>query len=507
MSKIKFGEYTPDSPDLQDGPNQMGYIEMATANNVLPHATHYGQFPDFVAQTTTAMDSACLGGYSANSTPVSSTVNFVGDTAKLYTVGAASFTDVSKVGGYSTNSDEVWKFCQFGNKIEATNFSNPIQTWDLASSSAFADLAGSPPNCRSLMTVKSAHLVALNTYDAVQGDLPSGVAWCGTGDDTTWVTSPVTLAGSVILRSDAGWINAGVSGEYGTIFQDSAITIMSYEGSPTVFRFDQIKSQKAGTKAGRSVINTQLGIAYYGNDGFNLLAGENVESIGSSKVDQTFARDFNASFQQNVIACVHPAEKIIFWLYPSNDSALGTPDKCIMFNYAPNAVTRWATADIALEFLYPTIDPGYTLEELDSVSSSLDTLPYSLDSRFWQNGAIQLGAINSAHNFGRLTGDALTATLTTKEYQLITGSIAKVNELRPIVYNLDTTVASTIALSSRMLSTTSKSYGTAVSPSSSGVCKFLSGTGRYHSAKLVLTNGFHQAVGINIENVVKVGKR
>lgn len=502
---IKFGEYAPDTPDIDNSIDESGHLALRTANNVIPYGQHYGPFLDFTAQATTGMSTACLGGYSTGGV-TRTPINFTGDAAHLYTFNNSSFTDVSVGGGYATGTDEIWQFTQFGNKVISTNFTNVMQVYDLASSSTFANLGGTPPQARNIGVVKSAFVVASNTYDAVDGNQPTRVRWSANGNEADWTVSAVTQSDYQDLKSTGGWINAFVGGEVGTIFQDTAITLMTYEGSPTVFRFDEIHSNKAGTRASRSVVQAHDGIFYYGPDGFYVLQAGQIEPIGNNRIDQAFARDLNNTYMQNIIGCVHPSEKIIFWLYPSTASQLGTPDKILMFNYSPGAVTRWTTADINLEFLYLTIDPGYTLEQLDAISTSLDTLPYSLDSRFWQRGGLSLGAINTSHKFGRFAGSALTATLATKEVQLNPEGLARVNEIRPLVTNDGTTASISIALSSRMLQTNSISYNTAVSMNSSGKINTRS-TGRYHSAQTSITNGFGKAIGFHLEKSNSQGKR
>ena len=54
------------------------------------------------------------------------------------------FVDKSKGGGYNNstteNARDFWSFCQFGNRVIATNFAYNIQSFVEGTSTAFADL-------------------------------------------------------------------------------------------------------------------------------------------------------------------------------------------------------------------------------------------------------------------------------------------------------------------------------------------------------------------------------
>jgi hypothetical protein len=67
---------------------------------------------------------------------------------------------------------------------------------------------------------------------------------------------------------------------------------------------------------------------------------------------------------------------------------------------------------MATSWLIAMASPGYTLEELDAFGT-LDTLPYSLDDRYWKGGEPQLAGFNGAYKFGFMSGTPLAATLET----------------------------------------------------------------------------------------------
>jgi hypothetical protein len=102
-----------------------------------------------------------------------------------------------------------------------------------------------------------------------------------------------------------------------------------------------------------------------------------------------------------------------------------------MHNYTTGC---WATGEVDSTYFFSALQPGYTLETLDSYgsSSSIDTLPFTLDSRVWQGGASLLAAFNSDNKLSFFTGSNLEAIIDTGETQLFSGRWCTVKEVRAI---------------------------------------------------------------------------
>jgi hypothetical protein len=87
-------------------------------------------------------------------------------------------------------------------------------------------------------------------------------------------------------------------------------------------------------------------------------------------------------------------------------------DKIIGYDFV---LDRWIPPiDISGEHIFPVSQPGVTLENLDSVSASIDALTQSLDS-YASAQTPELGAFNGDHKLGFFRGSNLEATLTTAE--------------------------------------------------------------------------------------------
>ena len=490
---LKFGEYLPDLPAL----NNPG---MVTAKNVLPKTDSYGQFPSLVSSYD-ALTARCQGAFSARDAD-GTAFNFAGDASKLYNLISSAWDNASKVGGYTTGNTERWFYTQYGRRVLATNFADAIQSFTMGTSSDFSDLTGSPPKARYITTVKDFVLLG-NINDSVAGVVPNRVQWSGLGDPTTWTPSAATQSDYQDLDSAAGWVMQVVGGEYGTVFQERAINRMTYVGSPLVFQFDAVE-QGRGTQAPASVVKVGGFIFYLGLEGFYVFNGQTSEPIGAGKVDKTFYSDLDQNYLDRISGIADPINKLIFWSYPGSGNTGGRANKMLTFNYAPNAQKRWSYAEVDCETLVNSLAPSYTLDGLDSISGSLDALPYSLDSRLYTGNQSALSAFNSNHKLANFTGTALDAVLETGEAQLNPAGRTNITKIKPSV--VGTNAVSTIQLGTRNVRTEAQTYSTAVSLNSTGEAPVRSNA-FYHSIRTNITGGFDDAQGLDLTIANAIGMR
>lgn len=493
MAFIEFGEYTPDLPSF----NKNGVI---SAKNVIPKGTSYGQFPGAAVYSTNALEGACQGAFRTRDTG-GNAINFAGTSSKLYKLGSGTWSDVSIAGGYSTAADDRWEFIQFGSEIIALNYTDTMQTYTMGSSSLFADVTGSPPRARTGAAVRD-FLVVGNTVDT-DGTLPHRVRWAGIGTTNSWAVSSATQADFQNLDGPGGWVQRIVGGEYGVIFQERSITRMTYVGSPAVFQFDEVESNR-GTPAPGSVVKIGNWIAYLGQDGFYIFDGQTSIPIGTNRVDKTFFADLDETYVNNIRAASKFDEKIIYWAYPGVGNTGGRCNKILMYNYSPTATKRWSFAEVDVINLFSSAAEGYTLEGLDTISTDIDSLSVSLDSKAWTSNTNNLSGFNSSHFMVNFNGDALAASIDTQEVQLIENKRAKVTKLRPVVEGTASTV--TVQTSERNTLNEDVTWNSAVSTESSGFACVRSNA-RYHRFRANITGGFDHAQGIEVVDAAPAGRR
>jgi hypothetical protein len=321
----------------------------------------------------------------------------------------------------SLSSDAQWQFAQFGNLVFATQKNAVLQVYNLSSSSAFVDTAGSPP--------QAAYISVVGRFLVLSGLLsnPFRIHWSGLNDTTQW-TSGVNSSDFQDFP-DGGIVRGVAGGEFGTVFQDQAIRRMSYiPGSPLIFQIERI-AQDLGLFAPYSIVRAGSLIFFHSAQGFYKIApGGLPEQIGRERVDRTFFDDLDKTELRMFIGASDPRSTRAFWAYKSTSGVTTLYDKIIGFDYALN---RWFTISMTGEYLLGMSQPGITLEGLDSISSSIDALAASLDS-FAVSTQPLIAQFNSAHKMGFFSGANLEATLETAE-QGTDGRRIFVNGFRPVV--------------------------------------------------------------------------
>jgi len=483
---LPFGEYLPDLPDFQ---NQGATV----AKNVVPLISSYGQMKG-LNPLSGAIDARARGGISLRDT-IGNSQAYVGDATKLYGLEIMDFNDYSKSGGYTTSTDELWEFAKWGNTVIATNFSDDIQVITVGDTT-FADLGGTPPKARHINVIRD-FVVVGNTYDATDGNVPNRVRWSGINNSETWAVSAATQSDYQDLQGNGGWVQKIVGGEYGVVFQERAIWRMTYIGSPAVFQFDEVEPNR-GTPAPNSVTRFGDTIFYLGIDGFYKMEnGVRSTPIGTNKVDDTFFADLDETYYDRVSAAVDTTQTLVYWSYAGAGNTDGRPNKLMIYNWTTG---KWSTAEIDTEYLFNYSPQGYTLDSLDNVSTSLDDLNHSLDSRAWTGTSSVLGCFNADNKLCDFTGSALDATLETTEAQPVDNARAVITSLRPI-----TDGTATVQLGARENQADSVTWSADTALNSIGEANIRSSS-RYHRARVNITGGFNHAQGVE-PTIVPQGKR
>ena len=476
---IPFGEWLPDQP-ARDNP---GATE---ARNVIPVAGGYGPVRA-LSTYTNALTARCRG--AASGTADDLTVQtFAGDETKLYRLTDSTWSDVSKMGGYSTGATEFWRFAEFGRDgrlLIATNFTDAVQSWTLGSSSAFADLSATCPKGRHLGVVRD-FLVLGNIDDTTDGVVPSRVAWGPIGNPAgVWTPSEATQAGRQDLAT-GGPIQAVIGGEFGSIICQTSIHRMTYVGGSLIYQFDEVVRNRGCVAPGS--VATLGGITFFlSEDGFVAFDGVSLTDIGANKVDDWFKANANPGEYDRISAIIDPERKLYICAFPTMGA---DPSTILVYAWELN---RWSYWEQDLQIVTRLLSPGFTLEGLADVSSTLEGLPASLDSRQWQGGALTLGGFGADNTLGAFGGATLAAILETPERQLADPRRAFVSGVRPIV---DAT--STVSLGTRELPTDDVTWTDSVpTHARTHVAPFRSDA-RYHRARVEVGGDFTFAQGIDI---------
>jgi hypothetical protein len=402
MPVIKFGDYRPDVSDYEGTTTR-------TLQSVLPRGDGYGPFPSMTALSN-ALGAQCRGAFVALN-PNGSVSIFAATATDLWLMNNTNFgwSKASKGGGPypSVTSTDQWRFAQFNNLVIAVQANTAPQVYDIVSSSAFADLAGSPPQAR--------YIDIVGRFVVLSGllNFPFRVQWSALNDvngANSW--TPGLNQSDFQDLPDGGIVRGVAGGESGVIMQDGAIRRMTYvPGSPVIFQIERV-SQDKGLFGPYSLVRAGERIFFFSAQGFHRIdPGGFPTPIGRERVDRTFFADLDKANLQLFIGAADPRNSRVFWAYKSVNGTVNQFDKMLCYDWALDSFTP---IKIAGEYLLPVSQPGYTLEALDQLSSSIDAMTTSFDD-FSTSTTPELAAFDSVHALNFFRGPNLEATLETAE--------------------------------------------------------------------------------------------
>lgn len=392
MATIFFGDFAPDTFQLDDQADAPDLL------NVIPRGDGFGPIRG-LAEWTTALPSRCRGLFYAR-TSNGSVAIFAGTSTRLYQLNntTLAWIDVSKGGSSYTvlNADESWQFVQFNNFVIAVQANTAPQVFDLTSSTAFADLGGSPPQAR--------YIAIVNRFVVLFGlaSNPFRVQWSGLNAVTTW-TSGVNSSDYQDLPD--GGIARGVSGgDLGYILQDSAIRRMTFSpGSDVVFQIDRV-GRDIGVLAPQSIINVNSKLFFISSKGFMRMDAGSSEPapIGEARVNEFFASSYDSAGIGFVQSAADPNSNTCIWTFRTSGSSADGWDAMLIYNYIRD---RWSYAEISGQYIGSIAKPGLTLEALDAIAPGAQSISNAVNNGV---GRIRLTVPSTS---GWATGDYKTISL------------------------------------------------------------------------------------------------
>ncbi len=136
--------------------------------------------------------------------------------------------------------------------------------------------------------------VLIGNYQDSSAWLRNTLRWCAIGDVTSWPTPDTAAAravqaGAETLDSKHGWIT-GITGNdfFGYVFQERAVTKVTYVGGDVVFTFDTFEEDRGLIRPGRKV-QVDDAVFFESSRGFHVLQNDVITDIGYGKVDDTYA--------------------------------------------------------------------------------------------------------------------------------------------------------------------------------------------------------------------------
>lgn len=426
MTALSFAEWRPDVAGL----NTRYALDI---RNVLCADGGYIPFPA-LALYSDAVPATPLGAITTRNDK-NQVVIFCGTATKLYKLNNSTLAweDVSQADTtYGASASERWQFEQFGPYVVAVNPNDNPQVFEIGTSTAFADLGGSPP--------KASYVVVCGDF-LMLGGLPDNkrkIVWSALNDITGW-TEGTDNSGAQVFP-DGGDVMGITGGTNPIIFQKSAIRKGTFvPGSTAVFTFKKIHDER-GCAAPYS-ISTRGAVTFYADSGGFYQIGQDgsVASIGFEKVDRTVFNKVSGANLFAIVGEVDPFYSRVYFAvrYESTTTAF---DRLLIYDWG---LQRWSQIAGDFEILFPLASGtiGYTLTTLAAEYTTLADVPFPLGSKVWQGGAPIMAAFDTSKKLGFFSGDAMEAVITTAEMGDIAGGVTLVKDIMPIIDTNDVRVS------------------------------------------------------------------
>lgn len=384
--------------------------------NAVPNAGGYGPMRKW-AEINSTLPERCRGAISVRKAD-GGTANYAGGVQGLYKYNSATYAwdNVSRlVGGvYATPDDVDWSFTQFGNRLVACNGFDANQFIDISSGSNFAALPNSP-RATYCITVGDFLVLGCLVTDA------NAVAWSEVNNSEGW--TPGYGGSDQQSFPEGGRVRGLVPYRGGfVVLQDDKLQIGVRAGNEYVFSFPSTPLPNLGCFAPYSIVYMRDNFFWLSQEGFQM--GIEAKPIGTERVNAYLAKMAGANARRTMRSCYDPVRQIIWWLYELSD---GTKR---MLGYKWT-LDKWTEVDVNIDFIFPAIPPGITVDGLDTVAASVDELVYPVDSPFYDGTGLQaLAGFNSARKFGYFEGTYLPATFETADFNIKSGGMAFTNRFR-----------------------------------------------------------------------------
>lgn len=395
-----FIPYSGYAPDFD--PTTAGIITDLV--DYYPTAKGYGAALSNISGGFDALSSACIG--TALLQYLNGSVRlFAGTTAALYeATSAPTYTDQSKVGGYSGGADHRWSFAQFGDTSLAALKSDTLQ---YSSAGAFADVAGAPKS-RFVDTVPGFVMLA-DTNEATYGD-QSDRWWCSEFNNYAgWTPAVATQCTTGRLVGAPGPIRGYKRlGDDIIAYKDRAIFIGRYVGAPDVFDF-QLLPGDIGCPTNDAIVSIGSAHFFVGYEDFYLFDGSRPVAIGTP-VKKTFFVDLNKQYRYKIVGLHDRTNSLVMFFYPSNAATTGINDSCIVYNYKTN---KWGRLSRGAEACVENLTGQITYANIGDYFASYAAMSITYDSPFWTQNYPVPTIFDTSHTMQTLTGTPGACSMTT----------------------------------------------------------------------------------------------
>jgi hypothetical protein len=324
MVMVQLEEWLPDRANVSTP-------GLPIVNNLLPTADGYKSVRDLSAVDVTPLESLCRGAFRGR-TQVGESFILAGTFDKIWDVVDQDWRDISRVGGYTTNTDMRWNFNVYGDRKFATNGIEPVQTYEfpdvqMQDVNAVADVDGDGCSRANVIAIVSefvvlGDIVGQNDNAGAIGIQEAGIHWSAIGNPLNWPEVGTDAAINVesdfqVLQGDGGPITDIIpAAEWTAIFRSRQLHRMDYVGAPSFFVFRKMDDQRGATVPGTAVAVGNL-VYFLSEEGFMVFNGAQTAPIGHEKIDRSIVGIIDWVLANSRCSVVHdPSTRSIMWSLP-----------------------------------------------------------------------------------------------------------------------------------------------------------------------------------------------
>lgn len=383
--QLPFGPFRPDV----GGPNS-GFATLA--QNVLPQTASsglgYGPMPALVtASGAVALSAAPRGVIAAIKNDGSYAI--IAATATTIQLMASDYTWSNLETGRTVTAGDDVAFAQFGKYVLNSDTTSGLKAYDVDAGGANSAVSGGP-------AAKALFVCNNVVFGLGVSGSPRRFQSSAIGDHTNWTTQGAD--GKTF--EDGGELVGGrdIKNGAGVMFQKDAMRLVQFgTGGSALYSIQKVADGR-GAVSDRSIVAFDGMVFYLATDGFYkfTLQGGN-EPIGAERVNRWLATQITPDNYENVIGAVDPYNKVVWWRLSSS----------LLLGYDWQ-LNEFFTAAVTTSTLTRIATPGVSI---DTLTSTIDSVSETIDSRLWAGGALVFGALDGSYKFATFSGSSLEATL------------------------------------------------------------------------------------------------
>ncbi|MDA7435916.1 hypothetical protein N8630_02645 [Synechococcus sp. AH-601-C19] len=245
-------------------------------------------------------------------------------------------------------------------------------------------IVNAPINNKGIVVTEERFIFALGS-----GGNSRRVSWCDKENNTQWTPAATNEAGDIELAT-SGQIMCGVRTRGVTlIITDTDAHMAQYIAPPYVYSFQRIGTN-CGAVSRLSVVATDQGAFWYGQENFHYFDGNSVQTLKCDVHDYVF-NDFNQAQQSKVWGMVNGANNEIWWFYCSAGST--EIDRYVAYDFKDN---HWLIGNLSRTsgvsrgvFAYPFMAKHGTKTDIMNHELGFN---YEGSSIFCETGPVSIGS-------------------------------------------------------------------------------------------------------------------